>query len=290
MGAPFSGKSTVAQALAQGSGIKLITPDSVVSEAVAAAEEYERQQQQQQQAATPSHNATSISEDEGSGEPAAPVEEPVQVQLGQQLQRLLQSGEATPDDVLVNLMVLAMQDACNYVPPPPVDDSNTKQKKDQKAAAAAKPPAAIAPPVKPAAAPAPAAPVPTAVKPGGIAAVAATGSTPPGIGMGATAIPAKGRGFILDAFPMTKAQAVLLERKLTGLDLDTESSLITNASRIAPPPDDLLPQLDRPLVSGLDAVVVLECGDEAVAVKRALGRRLDPTTGEVQRVGCSCTC
>ena len=32
---------------------------------------------------------------------------------------------------------------------------------------------------------------------------------------------------------------------------------------------------------GLDAVVVLELGDEGVAVKRALGRRVDPQTGRV---------
>ena len=33
--------------------------------------------------------------------------------------------------------------------------------------------------------------------------------------------------------------------------------------------------------AGLDAVVVLELDDEALAVKRALGRRVDPLTGRV---------
>ena len=33
--------------------------------------------------------------------------------------------------------------------------------------------------------------------------------------------------------------------------------------------------------AGLDAVMVLELDDEALAVKRALGRRVDPLTGRV---------
>ena len=38
-------------------------------------------------------------------------------------------------------------------------------------------------------------------------------------------------------------------------------------------------QRNSPLVTGLDAVLVLEMEDESVAVKRALGRRVDPLTG-----------
>lgn len=34
-------------------------------------------------------------------------------------------------------------------------------------------------------------------------------------------------------------------------------------------------------LAGLDAVMVLELDDEALAVKRALGRRVDPLTGKV---------
>ena len=35
------------------------------------------------------------------------------------------------------------------------------------------------------------------------------------------------------------------------------------------------------MCAGLDAVVVMELDDEALAVKRALGRRVDPLTGRV---------
>lgn len=37
----------------------------------------------------------------------------------------------------------------------------------------------------------------------------------------------------------------------------------------------------RACLAGLDAVMVLELDDEALAVKRALGRRVDPLTGRV---------
>ena len=39
--------------------------------------------------------------------------------------------------------------------------------------------------------------------------------------------------------------------------------------------------MQRTLVSGLDAVIVLEVADFTIALKRALGRRLDPATGRV---------
>jgi hypothetical protein len=90
---------------------------------------------------------------------------------------------------------------------------------------------------------------------------------------------AAGRGFVLDGFPATQAQAALLEQALTGLDLAAETALHTHASRLAPPPLSRLPQLARPLVSGLDAVLLLECGDVELAVARVLGCRLDPVTG-----------
>lgn len=40
-------------------------------------------------------------------------------------------------------------------------------------------------------------------------------------------------------------------------------------------------QLQRPLTSGLDAVIVLGLADDMLALKRAVGRRVDPTTGKV---------
>ncbi|KAF5829801.1 hypothetical protein DUNSADRAFT_15464, partial [Dunaliella salina] len=89
------------------------------------------------------------------------------------------------------------------------------------------------------------------------------------------------QGFIVDGFPRTEAQAVALERALTGLDLQAEQAVVEQASRVAPPPPEALPQVNRTLVSGLDAVIVLEVADFTIALKRALGRRLDPMTGKV---------
>jgi hypothetical protein len=89
------------------------------------------------------------------------------------------------------------------------------------------------------------------------------------------------QGFVCDGFPRTAAQAALLERALTGLDLEAEAQVVREASRIAPPPPESLPQLQRPLTSGLDAVLVLGLSDPALALKRALGRRVDPLTGKV---------
>jgi hypothetical protein len=93
---------------------------------------------------------------------------------------------------------------------------------------------------------------------------------------------------VIDGFPTTATQALLLEKALTGLDTTAERALVEGASLVAPPPRDALPQLERPLVSGLDAVLVLSCEDEELAIKRALGRRVDPTTGgaAAQRVAC----
>eukprot|EP00878_Enallax_costatus_P017746 GHUV01018646.1.p1 GENE.GHUV01018646.1~~GHUV01018646.1.p1 ORF type:complete len:277 (+),score=106.96 GHUV01018646.1:524-1354(+) len=92
---------------------------------------------------------------------------------------------------------------------------------------------------------------------------------------------AAGRGFVVDGFPATAEQAMLLEKSLTGLDTAAEQALVEQASMVVPPPLDALPQLQRPLRSGLDAVIVLGCDDESLAVKRALGRRLDPVTGRI---------
>ncbi|KAL0048541.1 hypothetical protein WJX82_005372 [Trebouxia sp. C0006] len=89
------------------------------------------------------------------------------------------------------------------------------------------------------------------------------------------------QGYVMDGYPSSVRQAELLEGALTGLDLTAERAFIASASRLAPPRPATLPDLNRPLTSGLDAVVVLELDDEALAVKRALGRRVDPLTGRV---------
>lgn len=92
-------------------------------------------------------------------------------------------------------------------------------------------------------------------------------------------------GFALDGFPRTAAQAEILERELTGLDLTREAEIKKRTSVIAPPPAEHLEKLlsfrKVPYTSGLDAVIVLSIGSEDVAIKRALGRRVDPETGNV---------
>ena len=92
------------------------------------------------------------------------------------------------------------------------------------------------------------------------------------------------QGFVVDGFPRTASQSQLLERALTGLNLEQEAELIAAASVLAPPPAGSLPHLQRPLRSGLDAVLVLGMSDESVALKRALGRRVDPETGRMYHI------
>lgn len=75
-----------------------------------------------------------------------------------------------------------------------------------------------------------------------------------------------------DNHPKTKDEAVALERLLSGLDLEAEKALIDGASRIAPPPSDLLPDIHRPLTSGLDAVFLLNAVNADQLVERAISR------------------
>ncbi|GFR40940.1 hypothetical protein Agub_g1600 [Astrephomene gubernaculifera] len=256
VGAPFSGKTSVAQELARKYRLHLLDPEALVAEAMAAAQEYEAAAGMSAANAPmtlppAAAKAPSLAppasgdgtgdggaEGEGAATPALPS---VKARLGAQIAAALQAGGEVPDSAMVGLVVQGMKDAKEYTPPVIVDPK-------------AKPKA----PAKP-----------------GTAAAAAKGAPPPA--------PAGNecRGFVVDGFPRTAAQAMLLERMLTGLDLDAEQQLIDSASTIAPPPPNALPQVGRPLVSGMDAVVVCSLTDPEVALKRALGRRLDPTTGRV---------
>eukprot|EP00727_Mastigamoeba_balamuthi_P014471 m51a1_g9649 hypothetical protein (1744) ;mRNA; f:1177012-1182708 len=94
-------------------------------------------------------------------------------------------------------------------------------------------------------------------------------------------------GWVLDGFPETAAQAAALEKELSGYEapkpatppnrrkrrsqVNAKQSVLTTA-----PPEP--PKQPEPLVSALDAVVVLSLADEA-SMRRALGRRVDPVTG-----------
>lgn len=290
VGSPFSGKSTVAHTLAQAFGLKLLNPQQLVSEAVAAAAEWKQQQQQQQgddqQGAASAHAADAAQLGPAAQSARAVVDPPALVALGLQADEQLQAGQAVSDEVLLQLLLLAMQQAKAYVPaaaetaqpePPakggkgaaPKATAGTKSESGTASASGGRRGSASGN-TAPAAAPV------------GVAAALASGLGSVGLG---PALPANlaagiaGRGFVIDGFPATEEQAVLLEKALTGLDLAAEQELLQGASLITPPPTSKLPQLTRPLLSGLDAVIMLDCADEALALQRVLGRRLDPVTG-----------
>lgn len=77
---------------------------------------------------------------------------------------------------------------------------------------------------------------------------------------------------MIDGFPGTRPQAMLMENKLTGVDLESEKKAVSRSSRLAPPPAGYLPDPDRPLLSGLDAVINLELSDQKTSLERALER------------------
>lgn len=88
-------------------------------------------------------------------------------------------------------------------------------------------------------------------------------------------------GFVLDGFPRNENQAALLEKSLTGLDLEKVAERDSQASVLAAPLVKDKGASEVKLVSGLDTVILLTLSDEVLALKRALGRRIDPDTGAV---------
>lgn len=233
LGAPFSGKTSVCHDLARRYGVKVLSPEGVIAEAVAAGESY----------TVPKWEPPLGHEDD---EPPPPPPTPDKVVLGRAIKPLLQGGQPVPDELLVDLMVAAMVECNDYVPPA----ADASAASPGKGGAKGKPSSAGKK---------------RGGKDGGNA--AHTFTTP--------------QGFVLDGFPRTDSQAVLLERKLTGLNVEAERLLIADASVLVPPPPDMVPEVDRPRRSGLDAVMVLQLEDGTVALKRALGRRVDPLTGRV---------
>lgn len=287
VGSPFSGKSTVAHTLAQAFGLKLLSPQQLVAEAVSAAAAWQQQQHKEQQhfeaeaAVAPSEpGSTAVQPAQADTEPRALV------QLGLQAGALLQAGQPVSDDVLVQLLLLGMQQAKTYTPAPfepaqPESPAKGGKAPAIKAAGANKSDAGAAG-ARHGTSSGGAAPGGHGHGALGVAAAMAAGlgsaapgpALPPNLAAG---VP--GRGFVMDGFPATEAQAMLLEKALTGLDLAAEQELLQGVSLITPPPAAKLPQLQRPLVSGLDAVILLDCADETLAIQRVLGRRLDPVTG-----------
>lgn len=275
MGSPFSGKSTVAHTLAQAFGLRLLSPQQLVTDAIAAARAWEQQGQPDPTApAAPAAPGTEQAVD------AAPS--PL-VSLGLQADVDILAGRAVSDELMVQLLLLAMQQAKVFVPadklPEPTTETPTKGTKAATLKAATKSEGGAAG-ARHGTSSGGAAPATSPTL--GVAAALAAGLGSAGSGL---ALPANlaagitGRGFVIDGFPASEAQAQLLEKALTGLDLAAEQELLREASVISPAPAAKLPQLQRPLLSGLDAVLLLDCADEALALQRVLGRRLDPVTG-----------
>jgi adenylate kinase family enzyme len=290
VGGPFAGKTAVARSIAQMFGLKLLTPEQLVADAVAAAQAWEQQQQQQEGPQQP-EPPTSSQEQQHAGELRqqqliedvnTAAEPPKQVLMGQQALQELQQGICVSDALLVELLVQGMLQARDYAPPlpapPAVEVKGTKGGKGVAKAEPAGPAAKNSRGSSGGAANSAGSTAGAVASAAGSSAGSATCNAllPAHL---AAAAGAQGRGFISDGFPATAEQAVLLEKALTGLELAAEQALVDEVSLVAPPPLDALPQLQRPLVSGLDAVLVLGCKDEALVAKRALGRRLDPVTG-----------
>ena len=78
---------------------------------------------------------------------------------------------------------------------------------------------------------------------------------------------------MLDGHPKEAESAVELEKLLTGLDLEAEKLLIDQASRLAPPPSDLLPDLNRALDAGFDVVLCLNASDTEMLIERAVNKQ-----------------
>lgn len=284
VGSPFAGKTTVSSALAQRFGVKLLVPEQLVTDAVAAAQAWEQQQQQSKSQGEGQHSQTDEQQQQQLGQQQAEAaasgnpEPSRQVLLGQRALQELQQGSAVSDELLVELLLQGMLQAKDYAPPPPEPPpAEAKGAKGAKTGVKAEA-AAITAGKVPGQASA-AGSTPGAAAAGGAAGASGGRGSDALLPAGAGAAGAQATGFVIDGFPATKQQAILLEKALTGLDLSAEQELVDKASVVAPPPLDVLPQLQRPLLSGLDAVLVLGCEDEGMAVKRALGKRLDPTTG-----------
>eukprot|EP00899_Mesostigma_viride_P005423 jgi/Mesvir1/14882/Mv25026-RA.1 len=262
VGAPFSGKTTVASTLAEKLTCALLEPKALLAAAIKAAQDKE---------------TVTVPVAEGSGEGGAErgtQEVPSErAALGQQALEVLAMGQQVPDQLVVQLIVAAIrtlkiQEGEGAFEVQDVLDQLAAEQAAAAAAAASGKGGKGKPAAKPAAKPAP-------KKDAGKGAKGKKGAVTEAVEEGAV------RGFILDGFPLTYEQAVLLERSLTGLDLEMEAERKRNASQLAPPKGLSADEEPAP-VAGLDLVVELKVDNsEEVLLKRALGRRVDPLTGRV---------
>lgn len=88
-------------------------------------------------------------------------------------------------------------------------------------------------------------------------------------------------GWILDGFPRNLNQAQLLEKQLTGYEPPHKQnrSKSKRHSRLTTPPPKSEAK-EPPKASGIDLIVRLDVEDDVV-MRRAVGRRIDPETGNI---------
>ena len=86
------------------------------------------------------------------------------------------------------------------------------------------------------------------------------------------------KGWILDGFPLSVSQAKVLEKALTGRDDEWGKEHVPWASLLAPVAEDERTPPPLPPPCGFDAVIHLDI-DSSLAIRRAVGRRVDPETG-----------
>jgi adenylate kinase family enzyme len=219
VGHPFSGKTTLAQQVSSEQGLALIDPVALVTAAVAAADDFVPPPPADPQTAAeggggdgssaflsptrPSveggFNATS---DEADDRLPLPLEQeelpPRKIVLGRLAKAALQDAAPVPDEVLVGLVVEAIV-ALRDSPDEPADGGAAKAGgKDGKA----------------------------------------KGKDGKAAGTGVEEVPGQAtlpgpRGFMLDGFPRTAAQAKLLEKALVGLDLEWREALKQKASQVS---------------------------------------------------------
>lgn len=82
---------------------------------------------------------------------------------------------------------------------------------------------------------------------------------------------------MLDGFPETEKAAVEIEKRLSGLDLEAEATWIQNASKLAPPPSEFVPNLNRNLISALDIIFLLNSKDSDILTTRCIERERSQT-------------
>ncbi len=262
IGKPFSGRSTQAQLLAAKHHLTVFTTDELVKEALESADSADGAISQ------PSKISAARKSSKKTVQLGAPGGGPLTTQqsLGQQIKKIVAKGKLVTDELYVALVVDAikrqpqiegglLQGGVNGLTRP--QSAHSRPGEDRSSldvsVAATRPETGM-----------------------GDASTARTGPDEMRSG-----------GWVLVGFPETAAQAMLLEKELTGFEVPktkkpgapkvTKKKKEQRPSRLARP-DSPEPRTE-PFPSGITLVFRLETSNE-VLFRRALGRRLDPVTGK----------